>query len=82
MTYLSDEEDDGDFCHLSLEEMDISKKEGELETSNNCLKIEQAVKTLDKKFKGSNWLRVKATENKRIQFEKKESGALRLTKML
>ena len=53
VTYLSDGEDDGEPCHLSLEEMDISKEEGELETSNNCLKIEQALKTLDTKyFKG------------------------------
>ena len=50
VTYLLDGEDDGKPCRLSLEEMDTSKEEGELETSNNCLKNEQALKTLDTKY--------------------------------
>ena len=53
VTFLSDREDDGERCQSSLAEKDISKQEGELETSNNCLKIEEALKTLDTKyFKG------------------------------
>ena len=55
---LSDGEDDREPSRLSLE-MDRSKEEGELETSNICSKIEQALKSLDTKyFKGQIGLRL------------------------
>ena len=51
--YLSNGEDEGKPTFVTLEEMDFTKEEGALETTNNCLKFEQALKNLDTKyFKG------------------------------
>ena len=54
MASFSGGEDDGEPCHLSLEGKDISENEGELETSNNCSKTEQELKTRHKVFQGSS----------------------------
>ena len=76
--YLSDGEDEEEPSLVTLEEMDFTK-EGALETTSNCLKIEQALKNLDTKyFKGQVGLGLGLLKISEDNLEKKreESGAL------
>ena len=55
--YISDGENEEEPSLVTFEEMDLSKEKWALETTNNCLKIEQALKNLDTKyFKGQSGL--------------------------